>query len=248
MNDPDFYIRQIQTELSEVSTADKAEAMRRYFPHGINCMGAKAPDIKLIVQGFHNQYSQLTADEVLSIAEQFLNTATFQEEKLVSFALINKFVKKNYSDDLLLRFEYWLENYANNWALVDDLCLKTIYQFLLGRPHLIEQTQRWAHSDVSWCRRASNAVWVKFIKRKIGNSTYCLNTDLVFKNCDLLLRDSDEFVQKSIGWLLKSTAQHHEKEVIAYLRTNYQRMERATLRYAIEKLSAEQRASLLAGP
>lgn len=39
---------------------------------------------------------------------------------MLVYGLINKFVKNNYEDELLLRFEYWLENYSSNWALVDD--------------------------------------------------------------------------------------------------------------------------------
>ena len=246
-----LYLERIKRDLVAVSTAEKAEASRRYFPNGIHCIGASAADIKLIIKDFHSDYPELTLAERLSITEYILKHAQYSEESLLAFGLMNKFVtfnakrQDNYDDDLLLRFEYWLEHYANNWALVDDLCIKTIYQFLLSRPHLIEKTQHWLHSDVSWCRRASNVVWVKFIKRKIGKTTYCLDKELVFNNCDLLLDDEDEFVQKSIGWLLKATSVEHEAEVITYIKKNYERLARPTLRYAIEKMDKATRKSLL---
>ncbi|MEM7347482.1 MAG: DNA alkylation repair protein, partial [Chloroflexota bacterium] len=241
------YFAQIKKALENVSTAEKAESTRRYFPDGINCIGATAPDIKLIIKEFHTAYPQLTATEMLGLTEYMLEQAEFSEEILVAYGLINKFVKKNYEDDLLLRFEFWLENYATNWALVDDLCMKTIYQFLMGRPHLIEETAHWAYSKVSWCRRASNVVWVKFIKRKIGKSIYYLDKTLVFKNCDLLIGDADPYVQKSVGWLLKATSLHHEADVITYIQNNFDKMERSTIRYAIEKLDATTRKGLLRG-
>lgn len=247
-----FYLERIKTDLTKVSTAEKAEASRRYFPNGIHCIGATAADIKLIIKDFHSGYPNLTPFEMLSITEYILKHAQYNEDTLLAFGLLNKFVKyntkrqENYGDDLLLRFEYWLENYANNWSLVDDLCIKTIYQFLMTRPHLIEQTQHWVHSNVSWCRRASNVVWVKFIKRKMGKITYFLDKELVFNNCDLLLEDHDEFVQKSIGWLLKVTSVEHEVDVIAYIKKNYSKLTRPTLRYAIEKMDADTRKQLLA--
>jgi len=88
-------------------------------------------------------------------------------------------------------------------------------------------------------------VWVKFIKRKIGKSIYTLDSQLVFKNCDLLLGDKDKFVQKSIGWLLKVTSVYHESEVISYLKKNVNQMPRSTFRYAIEKMNADTRKELL---
>ena len=252
MKSLEWYFKQLKTDLAKISTPEKAEVSRRYFPHGIHCIGATAADIKTIITDFQTENSDLTAYEMLSLTEYILANTEFNEEALIAFGLINKFVKysgrrpENYSDDLLVRFEYWLEHYANNWALVDDLCIKTVYQFLLTRPHLIEKTQRWAHSPVSWCRRGSNVVWVKFIKRKMGKSIYYLDKTLVFKNCDLLMSDEDEFVQKSLGWLLKVAAVEHEDEVIDYIMKNSYKMKRHTLRYAIEKMDGDTRSALLA--
>lgn len=251
MSQYEKYTSRLREELRKTCSDKKAESSRRYFPDGINCIGANAADIKSIISGFysdfnsHSENGQLAAVEVLAIAEHLLLTAQCHEENLIAFGLLNKFVKNNYDDDLLLRFEYWLEHYVNNWAQVDDLCIKTIYQFLLSRPHLIEKTQHWANSEVSWCRRASNVVWVKFIKRGMGRSTYYLDKQLVFKNCDRLIDDNDEFVQKSIGWLLKVTSQHHENDVVEYIENNATKMTRPTMRYAIEKMDATTRQRLL---
>ncbi|BCE03816.1 DNA alkylation repair protein [Marinicellulosiphila megalodicopiae] len=246
MIDQSLCITYLKLALRNVSTEAKAQSSRRYFPHGINCIGANAGDIKQLIADFYAHYPNVSANEALAITEFMLENIECHEEVLVAFALINKFVKKHYNDDLLLRFEYWLEHYTNNWAQVDDLCIKTIYHFLMARPHLIEQTQHWVHSDVSWCRRASNVVWVKFIKRKIGKTVYYLDKELVFKNCDLLLDDSDEFVQKSVGWLLKATSLHHEQAVVDFIQQHSIRFARATLRYAIEKMDVELRQKILA--
>jgi 3-methyladenine DNA glycosylase AlkD len=86
---------------------------------------------------------------------------------------------------------------------------------------------------------------VKFVKRKIGKSTYYLDKELVFKNCDLLINDKDEFVQKSIGWLLKATSLHHQDDVIKYIEMNFEKMTRLTIRYAIEKMETSTRKDIL---
>jgi len=245
MNKYTKYTNIIRTELKKVSSVEKIESTKKYFPHGIICIGANASDIKTIISNFHTNNSHLSADEVLCITEEVLKNSKYSEEVMVAYGLINKFVKKNYDDDLLLRFEYWLENYSTNWALVDDLCIKTIYTFLLSRPHLIEKTQHWSRSKISWCRRASNVVWVKFIKRKMGKSIYYLDKKLVFQNCDTLLSDEDEFVQKSVGWILKVTSLQHDDDVINYIQDNYKSMERSTIRYALEKFPRDTRQEIL---
>lgn len=246
MHEAEYYLKRLKRDLKEVSTPEKAASARRYFPDGIHCIGATAGDIRLIIKNFQLDNADLSAGEMLAIAECVLAQAEYSEEFMVAFGLINKFVKNHYGDELLQRFEFWLESYANNWALVDDLCIKTIYQFFLGRPYLIEQIQHWAHSDISWCRRASNVAWVKFIKRKMGKDTYYLDQRLVFENCNLLLGDSDPYVQKSVGWLLKATSLQHKAEVVGYIEANHQHMQRSTIRYAIEKMTSAERKSLLA--
>ncbi|MCO7225992.1 DNA alkylation repair protein [Pleionea sp. CnH1-48] len=246
MNKYKKYTNELKSALKQVSTEEKAESSRRYFPNGIHCIGVNATDIKTIIADFHKSHSELSPEEVLAITEATLKQAEYHEEVMVAFGLVTKYVKKHYDDSLLERFEFWLEHYASNWAQTDDLCMKTIYQFMLSRPHLIEQVQRWGHSKVSWCRRGNCVVWVKFINRKIGKTVYVLDKKLIFKQCDLLLEDEDEFVQKGVGWLLKVTAAHHESDVIKYIKKNASKMTRGTLRYAIEKMDKEIRKGLLA--
>ncbi|GMT98508.1 hypothetical protein KH5H1_26270 [Corallococcus caeni] len=53
-------------------------------------------------------------------------------------------------------------------------------------------------------------------------------------------------VQKSVGWLLKVAADHHREAVVGFIQENISRMQRDTLRYAIERLAPEQRKALLA--
>lgn len=95
------------------------------------------------------------------------------------------------------------------------------------------------------CRRASCVVWVKFVKRKIGKRIYYLDTNLIFEQCSLLINDENEFVQKSVGWLLKVTSAEHFDDVVSYLKRNRQQMRRSTVRYAIEKLDKAIRTDIL---
>lgn len=104
MKNHKIYIKRLKNDLKKISTDEKARSSRRYFPNGVSCIGVTASDIKLIIANFQFENSELTAAEMLSITESLLKSATYNEETLVAFGLINKFVKKNYDDNLLLRF------------------------------------------------------------------------------------------------------------------------------------------------
>ena len=47
------YITELQKQLKSLSTVQKAKASERYFPHGVNCLGVNAVDIKSIIIDFY---------------------------------------------------------------------------------------------------------------------------------------------------------------------------------------------------
>jgi len=87
--------------------------------------------------------------------------------------------------------------------------------------------------------------WVKFIRRSIGQEVYYLDKSLIFENCDRLMNDKDIFVQKSVGWLLKVASLHHKDDVLEYVKKNANVMQRATVRYALEKVDKASRKAIL---
>lgn len=58
-----------------------------------------------------------------------------------------------------------------------------------------------------------------------------------FTIADILLRDSDDMVQKGYGWLLKEISNLYPDRVFHYVMKHKETMPRTALRYAIEKLS-----------
>lgn len=240
-----YFKQEIDEHIKKLATPEKSLSAQRYFPDTENFIGINAGDILTVIKEFDEKNKNLNTEQLLQLVEYLLAKAQYSEEVLIAFGLLNKYVKKHYGPELLARFQFWLENYSTNWSHVDDLCIKTIYRYMLARPDMITLTATWAASPVNWCRRASCVVWVKFIERKIGKNVYRLDKELIFQHCKSLIEDEDEFVQKSIGWLLKVSARLYEKEVIDFIWENRYSMKRATMRYAIEKMDKETRARVL---
>jgi 3-methyladenine DNA glycosylase AlkD len=61
-----------------------------------------------------------------------------------------------------------------------------------------------------------------------------------------LIEDEDDMVQKGVGWLLKETYPKKPVEVVRFLVANRAKTTRLVLRYAAEKMTASDKARVLA--
>lgn len=239
-------VDELRRMLAERSDPRIAEATRRYFPEDIRALGVGNAEVRRIADEFVRSHPALGPEDRLALADTLVSGARHHEEVLLGFALIRKAVKRSFDRTLLAWFRAWIERSVWNWAQCDDLCLTVIYPFFLSRTHLILEVQDWTRSKSPWCRRAANVAWVKFVRLKVGASTYMLPIEEILANATRLMADPEPYVQKSVGWLLKVAAEHHPQAVIGFLERNVTKMQRDTFRYAIERIPSQQRKRLLA--
>lgn len=71
--------------------------------------------------------------------------------------------------------------------------------------------------------------------------------DDAFRISTALLTDPHDLIHKAIGWVLREAGRKDRARLLEFLRSNYERMPRTALRYAIEHFPPEQRKKLLAG-
>jgi 3-methyladenine DNA glycosylase AlkD len=60
------------------------------------------------------------------------------------------------------------------------------------------------------------------------------------------MEDEDDMVQKGVGWLLKETYPKRPSDVVRFLLANRTKTTRLVLRYAAEKMTAADKARVLA--
>ncbi len=72
------------------------------------------------------------------------------------------------------------------------------------------------------------------------------NTEAIFDIAGHMMTDPDDMVHKGVRWLLKETYPKRPREVVAFLKPWRGRAPRLLLRYAAEKMTAKDRASVLA--
>ena len=136
-------------------------------------------------------------------------------------------------------FEFYLKHtrYVNNWDLVDTSAPYIVGEHLARRSRRV--LYRLAKSSEWWERRIAMIATAAFIDRGDLTDTFAIASQL--------LSDKHDLIHKAIGWMLREAGDHSRARMIDFLKRNYSRIPRTTLRYAIEHLPQAQRKRMLRG-
>lgn len=129
---------------------------------------------------------------------------------------------------------------VNNWNLVDASAY-----YVLGNEmvHCMDAAASMrlltmlAQRKSLWERRVAIVSTMMFIREKNVAPTMAI--------AELLLKDTEDLIHKATGWLLREAGKKDPAALISFLDSHKDVMPRTMLRYAIEHLSASQRAHYL---
>ena len=228
----------VREQLREAGTPEVAAAMKRFFKEPIDFYGVKAPGIREISRrAWHEVKKWTPADR-----NKFC-TALFQggmsEEGAVAIYVYDRFKKQCAACEFKL-FERWLDRYVDNWGHCDGLCGWLVAAAIENDTALIPQLLPWTGSPNRWKRRGAAVALVRSARRG-------LHTASILEIAGKLHRDSDEMVQKGIGWLLKETYPKKPAPVVRFLKARKKDTPRLVLRYAAEKMTPKDRDAILKG-
>jgi len=222
---------------ADLASAKHAERAKRFFKTGAGeyaegevFLGIQMPVLRKLAR----KYKEISLTE----AQKLLRSGYHEQRMLSLLMLVEKFTDGDEKHRERV-YQLYLKNtrYINNWDLVDASAYKILGEYLLDRDRdvLVEL----AKSPLWWERRIAMVATYQLIRDKQYNDT--------FKLAKILLKDSEDLVQKAVGWMLREVGNRDRAEEERFLDKHYRTMPRTMLRYAIEKFPQAKRKSYLLG-
>jgi 3-methyladenine DNA glycosylase AlkD len=223
-------VEEIRAKIRENASPEHAVKVRRYFREPIETHGLTSQAEKEITNHF---YPRIKGDlhATIQIANELVRSR-IMDEVSIGIRLVKRF-SRHLTPEHFDVFDGWVDD-ITNWANTDSLCTWLIAETVRADPALWSRLLEWTESKNRWRRRAS-AVSLVPIARK-GDML-----EEAFTIADRLMRDSDDMVQKGVGWLLKEASKEHPEEVREFLLRWRSDAPSLILRYASEKLLPEKR-------
>lgn len=206
------------------------------FKEKIKYHGVKVAFVTKLSKELFKLIDSWPKSEIFDICDKLWQTGYIEE----SFIACNwtYYLHKKYEPADFKIFERWVNDYVSNWASCDTLCNHSIGEFIEMYPDYLKNLKGFAKSGNRWMRRASAVTLI--IPARKGKFL-----DDIFDIADILLTDKDDLVQKGYGWMLKAASEAHQQEVFEYVIKNKTIMPRTSLRYAIEKMPKDMKATAM---
>ena len=223
--------------------SDKRERMYKIInSDNINfkSYGFKIGEIEKIVRTIHEKYS-CSYDEAVEVFKELIKS-DINDEKITAVFYLNRF-KKNFSAETINLFYTEFFKYCDNWGICDSTMIRIIGPYLgkKGNERLaLDTIEKWSNSDEMWVRRASMVILLKLVMLRKD-----FDKDYVFSLVEKMNQTSEDYIQKGIGWMLKTCSNYKPDVIFHYLMENKTTLSRLILRYASEKLTKEKRAEVL---
>ena len=239
INEIKAYLKDNASRLTEEQKTRMYKILNSSNPNFIG-YGNKHSDIEKYVKEIYNK-NELSYDKASEIFKELI-VSDVHDEKIAAIFLLNRF-NKNFNRETLNMIQELIPENFDTWAITDTTMIRVIGPFLgkKGNEELAEKTiERWSESENLWVRRASLVILLKTIMmKKEFDEIY------VFEFAEKMLVYQEEYIQKGIGWLLKTCSKFKPDSIFKYLMNNKERLPRLILRYASEKLSKEKRVMVL---
>ncbi|MDD5210464.1 MAG: DNA alkylation repair protein [Elusimicrobiales bacterium] len=231
-------LKELKTEFKKAADPSRARLLAGYFKtgkgeyaEGDRFLGLTVP----AVRGLAKKYRSLP----LADAKALL-LSPWHEERVCALMLLEERFDKGTAAERKDIYDFYAGHtrFINNWDLVDMSAPGIVGGWLKARSR--KPLYRLAGSKLLWERRIAILACFSFIKD--GESADALAL------ARRLLGDRHDLMHKAVGWMLREVGKRcSEKILLDFLKANYARLPRTTLRYAIEKFPAAERKALLAG-
>jgi 3-methyladenine DNA glycosylase AlkD len=229
--------REIDGELRAQGSPERAVQEKAYLKSDLDHYGVSLPAVRAVARGVARGRPALTRDELVALVEA-LWAGTVYERRRVAAELLEMGGDRLQPADIVLAERLLRE--ARTWALVDELAAVVVGGLVEHHPELGAVLDRWAVDGDFWIRRS--ALLALLVPLRRGDGDFARFS----RYAEAMLEETEFFIRKAIGWVLRDTARKRPGLVYEWLLPRARRASGVTIREAVKPLSPEQRTAVLA--
>ena len=227
----------VLTALRPLADPERAAGTRRYLKSDLDFLGVAVPGIRAVVTEAARGYPGLDRDSVLAWARA-LWREPMHERRTAAIEILRRHVRTLEPADLA-QVEAWVRE-AHGWAYVDPLAGDIAGPIALRHPQAWALIDPWATDQDFWVRRSALLTLLPGIRQ--GG----LDRERFERYATPMLAETEFFIRKAIGWVLRETSKKAPDYVAAWTRSHLDQMSGVTFREAVRRLPGEQAAGLQA--
>ncbi len=208
------------------ATAERAASEQRYLKSELEFLGTTVPDMRIAVKAWLREHRCIGHDDLFAVVGALWQQPV-HEMRTAAIELLVLQPKLLDAGDLP-----WIEAHLREcatWALVDPLAGSVASRIMAADPSALAVTDRWLTDDEMWIRRSA----VLALRDSLRGGE---QLDRLFAYADELIGETEFFIRKVLGWVLREEAGRHPGAVSAWLRRQMPVMNMVTLREPCRKL------------
>ena len=230
-------VREVKGSLRAMKNPQRAKDYQRYFKEPVTMLGIESKVLKAYQKSHIKPWIKTWSLNDAVVCCDALLKEPEMEIRGTGHAILGHF-KKQFTADLTDHTRIWLEQYLDNWALVDGFCTNVMSPLLQHCPDVEPVLCEWSQAESLWVRRAALVTFIPFARK----GQYL---DRAYELTAAHFEDPEDLMHKAMGWLLREAGKTNMKRLREYLLDNGPSIPRTTLRYAIERYPTQERKMLL---
>ncbi len=233
---PEALAQEIEDRLRAVGRPERAAQEKAYLKSRLEFAGATVPETHRVVKDKISEHGPPSHDTVIAVVKDLWKRELF-ECRMAAVDLLEFSVDRLTRADLV-ELEALLRD-SMTWALVDGLAASVVGVMMRRHPEIGADLDRWVSDPDFWIRRSALLALLDGIRR--GEP----DLDRVARYSDQLLDESEFFIRKAIGWVLREVGKRDPRFVIDWLSSRTDRASGVTMREAVKYLPEDERADLM---
>lgn len=223
----------IIAELRTLADPARAEHEKRYLKSDLQHLGVPVPAIRKIAV---RAASGLTREQTFALADELWRPSV-HECRMAAIEVLIRNAPLLEAGDLPVA-ERMIRD-SHTWAYVDALAIKVVGALVVRHPPLATTLDLWSGDENFWIRRTALLALIPGIRAGDGDLSR------LSKYGDALIEETEFFIRKALGWVLRELSKRDPDWVIAWVHDRTDQISGVTIREAVRHLPTGDRDTIL---